>query len=116
MLARYEIFVDGPPRSIIMKLERYRPKPDQQVAAVQLNLETAGFSYQKWGASQFCKRGDWLVESAGDVYSVDADSFARTYHQVGCGAYVKTTPVWAARASQDGEIATREGVTRYRQG
>jgi hypothetical protein len=31
------------------------------------------------GAEQRCKRGDWLVDNGGEVYTVDGDSFARTY-------------------------------------
>jgi len=43
---------------------RYRKKPDQFVVAVQLALDTNGFTYKKWGAEQRCKRGDWLVKKA----------------------------------------------------
>lgn len=95
---------------------RYRKKPSQFVIAVRLDLETAGFDYRKWGGSQHCKRGDWLVDNAGDIYSVDAEAFARTYRKVAPGHYVKTTPVWAARATAAGSVATKEGRTHYAAG
>ena len=84
--------------------------------AVQLLLETPGFDYRKWGAEQHCKAGDWLVDNEGDVYTVDAESFAQTYSAVGTGTYVKTAPVWAERATADGSVATKEGRSAYRAG
>ena len=96
---------------------RYRRKPDQTVAAVQLNLDTPGLAYRKWGGEQHGKAGDWLVDNDGDVYTVDADSFARTYRKVGTGAYLKTAPVWAELAeAADGEVPTKEGHSQYRRG
>ncbi len=94
----------------------YRRRPDQAVAAVQINLDTPGLSYRKWGHEQFAPSGDWLVDNAGDVYTVSAEAFARTYRQVGRGAYVKTTPIWAERASAAGSIETSEGRTAYQAG
>lgn len=95
---------------------RYRKKPNQAVVAVQLNLETDGFVYRKWGAEQRCKRGDWLVDNAGDVYTVDAGVFAGTYRKVGSGTYVKTTPIWAEMATEPGRVATLEGESHYHAG
>jgi hypothetical protein len=95
---------------------KYKKRPDQTVHAVRLDLETDGFTYRKWGADQRCKRGDWLVDNDGDVYTVDADSFARTYRHVGDAAYVKTTPVWAERADAAGDVTTKEGATHYERG
>ena len=86
------------------------------VVAVRLALETDGFTYQKWGATQRCKAGDWLVDNGGEVYSVDADSFARTYRQVSSGVYRKVTPVWAQVATAAGRIATKEGSSGYQAG
>ena len=74
---------------------RYVRRADRPVAAVRLALNTDGLVYQKWGGEQRAKPGDWIVDNDGDVYSVDADVFARTYRQTATGAYVKTTPVWA---------------------
>ena len=57
------------------------------MAAVRLALNTDGLVYQKWGGEQRAKPGDWIVDNDGDVYSVDADVFARTYRQTATGAY-----------------------------
>ncbi|MGE0591626.1 MAG: hypothetical protein AB7G23_00695 [Vicinamibacterales bacterium] len=95
---------------------KYVKRPDQTVVAVPLALETAGFSYEKWGATQTCKAGDWLVENGDDVYTVDRDTFARTYRRVAQGAYVKTTPVWAEQAASAGSVQTKEGTTHYQAG
>ena len=78
---------------------RYRKKADQFVIAVQLDLNTEGFTYEKWGGEQRCKQGDWIVDNDGDVYSVDAEVFAKTYRKTGNGIYVKTTPIWAEVAT-----------------
>jgi hypothetical protein len=95
---------------------RYRKKARQEVTAVRLDLETAGLRYEKWGGKQKAKRGDWLVDNDGDVYSVDARSFARTYKLVSPGRYQKTAPVWAEQAVEPGEVRTKEGTSRYRRG
>ena len=95
---------------------RYRKRPDAAVTAVRLALETDGFTYRKWGGEQRCKGGDWLVDDGGEVHTVDADSFARTYRQVSPGRYVKHVPVWAERTERAGSVATKEGVTRYEAG
>ena len=95
---------------------RYRKKADQFVVAVRLELDTPGFTYRKWGGDQRCKPGDWLVDNQGDVYTVDAAVFAKTYRCVGPGTYVKTTPVWAERATQPGSVATKEGRSHYAAG
>ena len=56
---------------------RYVRRPDRPVAAVRLALETDGLIYRKWGGEQRAKAGDWIVDNEGDVYTVDADVFAR---------------------------------------
>ena len=94
----------------------YVRRPDRPVAAVRLLLDTDGLVYRKWGGEQRAKPGDWLVDNDGDVYTVDADVFARTYRQTAVGAYVKTTPVWASRATEAGSVQTKEGFTHYRSG
>lgn len=86
------------------------------VVAVRLALETDGFTYQKWGGTQRCKAGDWIVSNRGDTYTVDADSFARTYREVSPGVYRKVTPVWAERATAAGRVQTKEGSTGYQAG
>ena len=96
--------------------EKYVKREDQAVIAVQLDLETDGFAYRKWGGVQRCKRGDWIVDHDGEVYTVDRDTFLRTYRKVDAGRYVKVTPVWAERAAREGQIPTKEGATAYRPG
>jgi hypothetical protein len=86
------------------------------VIAVRLALETDGLVYRKWGGEQRAKPGDWIVDNEGDVYTVDADVFARTYKQTAPGNYVKTTPVWAEKAQRAGGVKTKEGVTHYEAG
>jgi hypothetical protein len=95
---------------------RYVRQPDRPVAAVRLALDTDGLVYRKWGGEQRAKAGDWIVDNDGDVYTVDAEVFARTYRQTSIGAYVKSTPVWAERASHGGSVQTKEGVTNYEAG
>jgi hypothetical protein len=95
---------------------RYTKRPEQAVCAVQVALETDGFTYRKWGDVQTCKAGDWLVDNEGDVYTVDRDTFERTYRRVGRGTFVKTTPVWAEVATEEGSVRTKEGATHYRAG
>lgn len=95
---------------------RFRRKPDQFVVAVQLRLETDGFDFRKWGGIQHCKANDWIVDSDGEIYTVDADSFARTYREVRRGAFVRSAPIWAEQARAAGSIATKEGRTHYEKG
>ena len=92
---------------------RYRKKADQFVVAVQLDLDTDGFIYRKWGAEQRCQKGDWVVDNDGDHYTVDGDVFARTYRKLSPGIYVKTTPIWAEVASESGQVLTKEGASHY---
>jgi hypothetical protein len=100
----------------IQPRRRYRPRRDRFIYAVQLDLDTPGFWYRKWGARQRCKRRDWLVSNDGETYTIDAKVFARTYRRVRPGTYVKITPVWAERAGRAGSIRTKEGRSRYRAG
>ncbi|MDT4819816.1 hypothetical protein FQZ97_529430 [compost metagenome] len=96
--------------------KRYRQMSDQPIVAVQLKLDMDGFKYRKWGGEQRCKANDWVVDNAGEVYTVDAESFARTYTAVGQGTYVKTGKVWAERAGSAGRVTTKEGSTGYEAG
>ena len=84
--------------------------------AVQLNLDTAGFKYEKWGQIQICKQGDWMVNNNGDVYTIDQQIFANTYKENGKGQYFKSIVVWAEVADKAGVIQTKEGSTYYRVG
>ena len=100
----------APPR------RKYLRRTDRPVVAVRLALDIEHLVYQKWGAEQRAKPGDWIVDNDGDVYTVDADVFARTYRSTGPGTYVKTTPVWATRAEDAGHVKTKEGVSHYEAG
>ncbi len=100
----------------MIKLKKYRRRADTAVSAVQLDLETAGFTYQKWGDVQTASAGDWLVNNSGDIYTVERETFEQTYQMVSPGLYVKVQPVWAHVAEIDGKIQTKEGVTHYQAG
>ncbi len=95
---------------------KYRKKSSQFVVAVPLDLETDGITYRKWGGAQRAKRGDWLVDNDGDVYTIDRLVFRRTYRRLRRGIYLKTTPVWAEIAGAPGRIKTKEGYSKYRKG
>jgi hypothetical protein len=95
---------------------KHKSKSSSFITAVQLDLDTKGIAYNKWGSRQVCKRGDWLVDNNGDKYTVEEESFARTYSFVSPGVYTKSTPVWAEVADKPGRIRTKEGETAYRAG
>ncbi|MET0070353.1 MAG: hypothetical protein ABW096_09950 [Candidatus Thiodiazotropha sp.] len=95
---------------------RYKKRAGAAISAVRLDLDTDGFSYRKWGGVQRCKQGDWLVDNGGDIYTVDADTFADTYAEISPGRYIKTAEVWANVAESDGVIQTLEGETHYSAG
>lgn len=97
-------------------LRPYRRRQGMRVQAIPLTLTTEGFQYQKWGDIQTCKPGDWIVRRGEEVYTVDAETFARTYRAVGEGLYEKHSPVWAQLAAADGVVQTKEGDTHYRAG
>jgi hypothetical protein len=94
--------------------QKYRKRTP--VAAVQLNLDTRGFTYKKWGSTQSCSKGDWVVNNDGDTYTVNRRSFSKTYEKVDIGKYRKTTPVWAEIATKAGRVRTKEGFTSYKRG
>lgn len=95
---------------------KYVKKASQYVTAVKMDLDTAGLTYSKWGSQQRAKRGDWLIDNDGDVYTVDAKVFARTYRRLRPGVYLKITPVWAQAARAAGSIKTKEGASHYKRG
>ncbi|MEB3321396.1 MAG: patatin-like phospholipase family protein [Synechococcaceae cyanobacterium] len=94
----------------------YRSRPGRSVQAIRLTLATEGLRYRKWGALQTAKQGDWIVDTGSDVYTVDGETFARTYRPVGDGRYEKHSTVWAVPATADGVVPTKEGETHYRAG
>ena len=95
---------------------KYQKKPNQSVVAIQLNLSTEGFTYQKWGDLQRCKQGDWLVNNNGDIYTIDKEVFSKTYRQLREGIFLKITPVWAEIAKESGSVITKEGRSHYKSG
>ena len=96
--------------------KQYRKKPTETVVAVQLDLDTTGFTYEKWEGTQVCKPGDWLVDNKGDVYTIDQQSFAETYKEISTGLFCKSKSVWAEVAETPGVIQTKEGSTAYQVG
>jgi hypothetical protein len=95
---------------------RYNRRAEFIVVAVQLDLDTAGFTYKKWGAEQRCKPGDWIIDNRGDIYTVDREVFEKTYREVEPGRYVKLATIWAEVADRSGMIETKEGVSYYKEG
>jgi hypothetical protein len=95
---------------------RYLRRPDRPVVAVRLEPDGDGLVYRKWRDEQRAKPGDWIVDSDGDVYTVDAAVFASTYRRIGPDTYVKVTPVWAERAQTGGAVSTKEGASHYESG
>lgn len=94
----------------------YTKKSHKFITAVQLNLDTEGFNYEKWGSTQKCKAGDWLVNNDGETYTIDKESFENTYRYISPGVYVKPCVVWAKLALEDGWMNTKEGMTEYTKG
>jgi len=86
------------------------------VTATRLQLEFDGFTDHKWGADQRAQAGDWLVERDGETHTVAADSIARAYRAFGPGRWLKSTPVLAEAATQDGGEATKEGRMHFKVG
>lgn len=86
------------------------------MSAVRLDLDFDGLTYRKWGDTQRAAPGDWLVDNDGDVYTVNAETFTRTYKEVSPGRWVKIAPVWAERATEPGSVVTQEGRTHYEAG
>ena len=95
---------------------RYKKKPNQYIIAVQLDLEAEGLTYQKWGAEQYAKSGDWLVKNGNDTYTIDQETFKKTYRRISDSKYVKTTSIWAEVVIKDGSVKTKEGKSYYKAG
>ena len=91
----------------------YRKRPKYHVTAVQLDLEFDNFSYKKWGGTQICKPGDWLVNNNDDIYTVDKEYFRDNYQFVSPGLYKKIGEVWAETATENGETQSQAGNTSY---
>lgn len=100
----------------VVVLRRYRRRAGQPVTAIQLTLDFQFLEYEKWGGVQRAKPGDWLVENDGEVYTVDGETFTRTYQEVSAGRYQKSGVVFAAVVDRAGTIRTKEGWTAYEAG
>lgn len=98
------------------RLRKYLRRHGTPVIAVQLDLDTDGFTYRKWGGVQSAAARDWLVDNDGDIYTVERETFERTYRRLAPGVFVKDKPVWARQAKEKGSIETREGTTDYEAG
>ncbi len=94
----------------------YKKKQNQIITAVQLDLDTSGFTFHKWGGEQQCRAGDWLVNSDDDCYTVTNLSFQKTYTRVSPGRYLKHATVKAKQALTAGSVKTQEGQTSYQAG
>lgn len=94
----------------------YKKRPNLPIIAVQIDLVCEGLEYHKWGAVQRCQAGDWLVNNAGNTYTVAKDYFASHYRRVSPGVYEKIGAIWAEEAEVDGQLHTLEGTTDYRAG
>lgn len=97
-------------------LKRYRRREKTTVTAVQIDLETEGFNYRKWGGVQIARAGDWLVNNNGNVYTIDREAFEQTYTATGPGVYEKIGPVWAREAQADGQVKSTSGFSGYSAG
>jgi hypothetical protein len=111
LCSRPQVAVSSP--KLMPTRRQFVKRAGSEVIAVQLALETDGFTYRKWGGVQTCKPGDWIVQNNGEVYTVDRDTFARTYQEQSPGVFRKVSPVWAERMETAGSVATKEGVTHY---
>ena len=96
--------------------KKYKKRPKYHVTAVQFDLQSEGFNYQKWGSSQYCKPGDWLINNDDDIYTVDKDYFKEHYRKVSAGVFEKVGEIWAEPTESDGSIETIEGETNFRAG
>lgn len=99
-----------------MSIKKYKKRENQVITGIQLTLDTGGFDYKKWGGNQRCKAGDWIVNSDGDCYTVDQESFAKTYTEVAPGQYLKTATIWAEQVETAGFVDTKEGRSAYKPG
>jgi len=96
-----------------MKRLKYQKREDQIVLGVQINLDTEGITFNKWGGKQQCSSGDWLINNDGECYTVKQDTFESTYKEIAPAQFLKIAPVWAVKAVDAGRVKTEEGYTSY---
>lgn len=56
------------------------------------------------------------MNNHGDTYTVEPQVFEQTRSSICLGQYVKSLPIWARKAEQDGSITTQGGKTHYKAG
>jgi hypothetical protein len=72
------------------------------VTAVQLDLDTEGFRYNKWGGGKYANVA--IGSSTTTVTStVSQEAFAKTHQLISPGVYLKTASVWAEVAEMQGK-------------
>lgn len=98
-----------------MQLTKFKPYYNP-CTAVKLDLEMMPLVYTKWGGTQVAKAGDWVVNKNGETYTVNGESFAKTYREISAGVYVKIVNVYAMRATDPGYINTKEGQSQFKKG
>lgn len=91
----------------------FRKKANRPVIAVQIDIDFDEIRYQKWGDTQRCKPGDWLVNNNNDTYTVNREYFRTHYKNISPGVYEKEGEIWAEVAPENGTIKTIEGSTAY---
>lgn len=84
--------------------------------AIQLQSGTTGFSYHKWVTSQSCKPGDWIVKNAFDMYTVDENSFSRSYRAASLSCHRIFSPVRASMVGLGCTNESKEGFTQCQAG
>ncbi|SMF15447.1 Protein of unknown function [Alteromonadaceae bacterium Bs31] len=93
--------------------KQYKKRPNFHMTAVQIDIEGPGIFYNKWGAEQHGKPGDWLVNNGGDIYTVENTYFKENYQEVSPGQFEKIGSVWAEVTTKDGSVPTLEGPSTY---
>ena len=93
-------------------MQKFNRKPNK-VTAIQLEGD---LTYLKWGGEQKAHKGDYLVNNNGDVYTIEKQSFNKTYKWVVSNSYSKFGSVWGFEASYDGAMSTKEGISEYKRG
>lgn len=97
-------------------MKKYSKRKEFIVTAVQLNLNTEGLNYKKWGSNQLAKSGDWVVDNNGECYTINKESFEKTYKMLSPGVYHKEGFVWAEKTTRRGWVSTKEGKSHYNYG
>jgi len=98
------------------KRREFTPRDNKYVEAIKLDLDFDGFTFQKWGHSQKCKRNDWLIFSEGDTYTVDHEYFLQHFKTQSPGRWKKVGKICAEEAEENGFVQTLEGKTNYKKG